>query len=367
MVKSITTESFLRFFLKHIFLQIKFCQFGLISADLLFIPANERKWNKTQHTINTISNKKTGISFNSILLQAEFSSAFSAIICFSLSRVSDEMKSFLPFLSLLFISHSVLGASDTLVDNEIKEEVTAWNHEALNITVTACKHYMNQLVEKKLLFSNMSVPLAIQVKEAMEELEKIKEHESYEDLHAQFKRIVEDLPLSVVTLIWGSKTHLFNKYHAGEYLYVVYDEEADEDKRSVYTWTPGGRDPVGIWEFSTDDDGQSFFITNSEYKEPFYAGDDSLAYDKSRRNVYTWRKETSDEKRWIVEIQGDEEIMIKSKDRGEYFYAGYSSFVEGKRRKVFNWRESSPCDDTCVWILSPEKDSIASRLNEETD
>jgi hypothetical protein len=273
------------------------------------------------------------------------------------------MKSFVVFLCVLG-SLGVLGSPDSLVENEIKEEFTTWDHEALNITLIACRSYFNQLTEKKILFSNATFSLAVQVKEAMEELKNIKDHESYEYLNTQFKELVDDLPLSIVTLVWGSKTHLFNKYHSGEYLYVVYDSEVDEDRRSVYTWTPGGRDPVGIWEFSTDDDGQSFFIKNSEYEEPFYAGDDSLAYDKSRRNVYTWRKETSDEKRWIVEIQGDDEIMLKSKDRGEYFYAGYNSFVEGKRRKVFNWRESSPCDDTCVWILSPEKDSIVSRLNE---
>ncbi|MGL5405728.1 MAG: hypothetical protein ACRDAX_02915 [Propionibacteriaceae bacterium] len=316
------------------------------------------------------------------------------------------MKRFTGVLYLFFIFGSSF-AGDALIDNEIiDDEVTAWNFEALNITLVACKNYYSQLVEKNTLNSNASFPLAIQIKEAMDELKKIieaeelektesvteksdkdskesskeivtekyqnktqeletmKEPQNYTKLYEEFSNMVKNLPLSIVTLIWSSKTHLFNKYHEGEYLYVVYDNEVDDDRRSVYTWLPGGRDPVGIWEFSTDDDGKTFFIKNAEYNESFYAGDDSLAYDKSRRNVYTWGKETSDEKRWIVEIQGENEIMLKSKDRGEYFYAGYSSYVEGKRRKVFNWRETSPCDDTCVWIVSPEKGSIVSRLED---
>jgi hypothetical protein len=278
------------------------------------------------------------------------------------------MKSFVVLLTFFFLCSPILAGPDSTIDNEIKEEITAWNHEALNITLIACQNYMNQLVDKKLLFSNVSFPLAIQIKEALEKLEEIREHESYAGLFEQFKILVDDLPLSVVTLIWSSKTHLFNKYFSGEYLYTY--ANPDGDHRVVYTWLPGGRDETGIWEFSTDDDGKSFFIKNVLNNELFYAGDDSLAYDKKRRKVFTWNEEasnkTTDERRWIVEIHGEDEIMLKSKDRGEYFYAGYSGYVVGDRRQVFNWREASPCDDTCKWILSPEKDSIVSRLEEES-
>lgn len=273
------------------------------------------------------------------------------------------MRSLARIFCVFVIFQAVFASSKLIIDNEIRNDITTWNFEAVNVTLTACKYYLNQLVEKELLYSNATFPLAIQIKEAMEELENIKDHESYPKLVEEFTDLMLKLPLCVVTLIWNSKTHLFNKYFQGEYLYVVYDNESDEYKRKVYTWIPGGRDPVGIWEFSTDDDGKSFFIKNVANNEYLYAGDDSLAYDKSRQNVYVWRKETSFEKRWIVEIQGAKEIMLKSKDLGEYFYGGYGgSLVENKRRKVFNWRETSPCDDTCVWILSPEKGSVVSEL-----
>lgn len=251
------------------------------------------------------------------------------------------------------------------IDNEIKEVFTTWNFEALNITLKACENYLNFLKEKDLLYSNLTFHLAIQIKEAMVELENIKDHKSYPKLFEEFTSLIHELPLCVVTLIWNSKTHLLNKYFPNEYLYVVYDDEADEDKRKLFTWVEGGRDPVGIWEFSTDDDGATFLIQNVEYKEYFYAGDNSLAHDKSRRNVFTWRKESTEEHIWTVEIQGEDEIMLKSKDRGEYLYAGYGSFSDGKRRKVFNWRETSACDDTCVWVMSPEKGSIVSEFDED--
>ena len=267
------------------------------------------------------------------------------------------------FLAVFAATEITSAPSKLTIDNEIKEEFTTWNFEALNITLTACKNYLNLLKEKNLLYSNVTFQLATQIKEAMAELENIKEHKSYPMLLEGFTNLIHKLPLCVVTLIWNSKTHLLNKYFANEYLYVVYDAEADEDKRKLFTWLPGGRVQVGIWEFSTDDDGNSFLIQNVEYKEYFYAGDDSLAYDKSRRNVFTWRKESTEEHKWIVEIQSDDEIMLKSKDRGEYLYAGYGSFAEGKRRKVFNWRETSACDDTCVWVMSPEKGSIVSKLD----
>jgi hypothetical protein len=279
------------------------------------------------------------------------------------------MKSFAVLLSLFFLFSTVLAESgpDSTINNEIKEEITTWNHEALNIILIACQDYLNQLVEKRLLFSNASFSLAIQIKEAMEKLEEIKEHESYAELNKGFKKLVNELPLSVVTLIWSSKTHLFNKGFSCEYLYTY--ENVDGDHRSVYTWVYGGRDKTGVWEFSTDDDGKSFFIKSVHTNELFYAGDESLAPDEDRKNVFTWSEEasnnTTNERRWIVEIQGDDEIMFKSKDGNEYFYAevGYND-DEGKR-KAFNWRGKSPCDDTCEWILSPEKGSIVSRLEKK--
>lgn len=254
------------------------------------------------------------------------------------------------YFSLILSLFICLSSTD---ENGISEEESWWS--PFEEMLTACEYRLQFLVENGVLNSNKTFSLAIQIKETMEQLKEFDGSENHSKIFEGFSRLTDLLPLSVLTLIWNSEIHLLNKYHMNEYLYPVYDNEADSDRRKVFTWLPGGRDVVGNWRFTTENDGKSFFIKNVEFDEYLYAGDDTLAEDASRRNVFTWRNETSDEHEWIVEIVGDDEIMLKSKDRNEYFYGAYGSFVEGQRRKVFNWRESSACDDTCVWITSPEK------------
>lgn len=208
----------------------------------------------------------------------------------------------------------------------------------------------NSLKDSNKLFSSEIFPLAIKIKEALEN------KDTSASLFNRFKELKKSLPLGVRVIVWNESTHIFNKYFSKEYLYPVYDGSAyDESRRPVFTWVPGGRDATGQWEFSTKNNGETFVIKNLHYKEYIYAAANSYAYDSSRRTVFTWRPGTSDDCEWYVEIVSDDEIMLKDKTYGEYFYAGADGLKRNNdRRNVFTWRPKDSCDSTCVWRLSPD-------------
>jgi hypothetical protein len=258
------------------------------------------------------------------------------------------MKTLIIICCLFALVQGVVEFPGSSTENKI-------NDDPFQIILKACKYRLKFLQKNNRLNSNDTFSLAIQIKETLEALSELKD-EQHLEVTKKFKSLVEELPLSVITLIFNSRTHLYNKYHEKEFLYTI--SSNDSEKRKVFTWRPGGRGPNGIWQFSSDDDGKSFLIKSVAFNEYLYAGDDSLLEDSSRRNVFTWLKDSENERKWIVEIVGESEIMFKSKDRNEYFFAAYGAYTEGNRRKVFNWRAASACDDTCIWMVSPETGSI---------
>jgi hypothetical protein len=202
------------------------------------------------------------------------------------------------------------------------------------------------------IYSSKTLALAAKVKAAMEGSGNSEETLS---LYNDFKK---DLPTSVRILIWGENTHIYNRQYSKEYMYAVYDGGSyDSQRRIVFMWTPGGRHSQGQWEFSTENNGETFLIKSLEYQEYLYAAADSYAYDSSRRRVFTWRSDTCNGCEWYVEIVSDNEIRLKFKTFDEYLYGGEdSTWQNSERRNIFTWRPNRNCDDTCVWRLSPESE-----------
>ena len=212
------------------------------------------------------------------------------------------------------------------------------------------RRQFDQLKADKKTYSKEIISLAIKIKEAMEASE-------ISDLISnKLNELKSDLPLSVRVIIWNENTHIFNKHYSKEYLYAVYDGSLyDDQRRYVFMWIPGGRHRHGEWEFSTLNKGETFLIRNVEYKEYMYAVANSLAYDSSRRRIFTWRPKSSDGCEWYLEIISGNEIRLKFKTFNEYFYAGEDSTLQNsEKRNVFTWRPSQSCDNTCIWRLSPE-------------
>jgi hypothetical protein len=201
------------------------------------------------------------------------------------------------------------------------------------------------------LYSSKTLSLGIKIKAAMDT------KESSVFTSNLFNELKKELPLSVQVLAWSENTHIFNRHYSKEYLYAHYDGTYydSNQRRVVWMWTPGGRHEEGQWEFSTEDNGETFKIKNIKYKEFLYAAADSYAYDSSRRRVFTWQSSVCNGCEWFVEIISNDEIRLRFKTFDEYFYAGEDAYWQNyERRNVFTWRPSKSCDNTCVWRLSPE-------------
>lgn len=193
--------------------------------------------------------------------------------------------------------------------------------------------------------------LAIRIKTAMET--KGIPTEIYEN----FNKLKNQLPDAARMLIFSEKVYIINKGFKGQYLYAT-TNRMDDKRRYVLLWVPGDLSDAGRWNFSTNDDGKSFFIENCQNNEYMYAAADSYAYDSDRRNIYTyyqghpssWAEKSG---HFVIELLSGNEITIKSKPYGEYLYAAnYLYKGDEQRRHAFTWRKKNDViDDVYTWII----------------
>jgi hypothetical protein len=197
------------------------------------------------------------------------------------------------------------------------------------------------------LYSSKTLSLGVKIREVMNQ-----ENPVY--ISNLFHELKRELPLSVQVVAWSKNTHIYNRRYSKEYLYGYSDGKKYDnyERRLVYLWVPGGRHDQGRWEFTTEDGGETFKIRSIHYKEFLYAAGDGYAKNPDRRRVFTWQKSTCDNCEWFVEIVSNNEIRLKFKTYGQYFYALNEPF--GDERIVFTKRSSTKCGDECVWRLSPE-------------
>lgn len=93
---------------------------------------------------------------------------------------------------------------------------------------------------------------------------------------------------------WGKTFEILNVQY-GEYLYAAGDYyKYDSDRRSVFTWVPGGRVTQGVWELEPYSNGGKFKVKNVAHGEKLYAATDRFQYYKDWRRVFTWGKKWED-------------------------------------------------------------------------
>lgn len=137
-----------------------------------------------------------------------------------------------------------------------------------------------QLKSSKSLKSQEGLELAYQVKKSYDQGD-------YDGNFTDCYEILKDMPDIIMTIIWGQKVRLFNRYYSA-YLYAASFEREDfKNRRWVFTWRGDGVDSDMTWVFQTRDEGKTFLIRNLQYGEHLYvAGCDP--YDRIRRYVFTW-------------------------------------------------------------------------------
>jgi exonuclease VII large subunit len=212
----------------------------------------------------------------------------------------------------------------------------------------AYKSLFDELKSNHLLANSFTLKLAYRVKEAME-------MPNYQNVKQYKKNIFENLknsiPNGIRTVIWSGTLCLRNTAF-NEYVYGESKNFVKDNRRKIMTWVPGDRVREGEWLIEPGNGDASFFrIKNIYYGEYLFAS--SQTYDDQRREVFTWTPGSSlIESDWVLEPQNDSASYFYIKNshyKNEYLFASIlkSSFFfglmqNGDRRRVFTSREGGP-------------------------
>lgn len=181
-------------------------------------------------------------------------------------------------------------------------------------------------------FTSQSLLLAFEVKRLMEE-------ETSRSLISLYELLKQRFPKCVREIIWNGKVHLINAKF-GDYLYADSRKFEKNDKnRYVFTWIDSKfkGDGTSTWTFETTD-GQTFYIKNKNYNNEYlFAGKDNA--DDARKYVFTWTPggRNYSEAKWKVEIVDENQIIIRNIHHSDqHLYAAVYKYND-QRRYVYTY------------------------------
>lgn len=187
------------------------------------------------------------------------------------------------------------------------------------------------------------IPLARYMKLTMDD-------SNYKNVHSDKRSKYEDaknkIPESVKNLAFSSAICIKNTRY-NEYLFAGAspDYVYDDDRRHVFTWTPGNRDePSKFKWYVTFRDSQEIILRNDYFNEYLYAAKNT--YDDTRRYAFTWRPGSPVLNGiWQVEVDGDS-IQLFNTEHKEYLFADYDEIKHETRRYVFTYRRGTKTSDS---------------------
>lgn len=198
----------------------------------------------------------------------------------------------------------------------------------------------NKLNDSNGFLNRQALQLAHEIKVSIDKETSKSLIETYEAMKMGF-------PSNIQAIIWGEKVKLRNAM-LNEFIFAPDDNFAfDKDRRNVFTWTfktYKGDDATALWKFETDD-GLSFHIKSLRFDEYLYAADTD--YDTKRRYAFTWRPKTKDSTMtWKIDVFSEDKIILRYPHRNnEYLYSWGTKF-DSTQRHVFTWKPQDAAQES---------------------
>lgn len=164
---------------------------------------------------------------------------------------------------------------------------------------------------------------------------------------------LKSLKPNIKSLLYSRMVVIRNVSHQMEYLYADDNRNAfDNSRRNIFTWRKELISNLPLyfrWYIEPTDFGKYFKIRNAFYtKEYLYS---EFPHDKDRRHVFLWRLEINqnndDAFYWYFEPIGDNYFAIRNKLYSEYLYGKNS---ELDKRNVYSWRRKN-CIKNGIWLI----------------
>lgn len=157
---------------------------------------------------------------------------------------------------------------------------------------------------------------------------------------------------NIKSLLYSRNVVIRNVSHQMEYLFADDNRNAfDNSRRNIFTWRKELISNLPLyfrWFIEPSDYGKYFKIRNAFYtKEYLYS---EFPHDKDRRNIFLWRlkiNENDDAFCWYFEPIGDNYFAIRNKRYSEYIYGKNS---ELDKRNVYSWRRKN-CIKNGIWLI----------------
>ncbi|WCR59677.1 MAG: Phosphocholine transferase AnkX [Wolbachia endosymbiont of Ctenocephalides felis wCfeF] len=171
-------------------------------------------------------------------------------------------------------------------------------------------------------------------------IKEIMNSDNYANLDSEKRSDLEKLkgklPESLRNAIFLSKVCIKNIYQ-GEYLYAANSYfNYDKNRTRVFTWIPND-ELNNKFKWKIQRDGDNFNIVNVELNQYLYAANNYFNYDSNRRSVFTWVPGGwVTQGVWKIELSGDK-CDIKNVEHNEYLYAADYGKYDQERRSVFSW------------------------------
>ncbi|XP_055854086.1 uncharacterized protein LOC129917903 [Episyrphus balteatus] len=155
------------------------------------------------------------------------------------------------------------------------------------------------------------------------------------ELRDEVVKIVEQLPICARNLFFNTRVCFWNRGR-GQYLYAADTSISyDPERRSIYTWHPGGVQPGSL--FYAERMGDSFYFKNEEHFDE-YLYSVGIDFNKDMRYVFTWiaGNNTDAQSAWGIELDGDY-CYIKTTYYNEYLFAPAMKYNQDNNY-VFTWK-----------------------------
>lgn len=157
---------------------------------------------------------------------------------------------------------------------------------------------------------------------------------------------------NIKSLLYSRNFVIRNVSHQMEYLFADDNRHAfDNSRRNIFTWRKELISNLPLyfrWFIEPQDFGKYFKIRNAFFSKEYLYVD--FPHDKDRRNVFCWRSEideNDDAFCWYFEPIGDYYFAIRNKRYSEYLYG---KNCESDKRNVYSWRRNN-CIKNGIWLI----------------